>query len=703
MTPLERRQRAKGLTGAGWTAAAALALTVVELGMMAPTSDLASWRVWWTTALLHFAIAAGAALGGLAIAGLAGLAGRVGPRSLSRTTPVDWMIAVWALVLGFAHGWPVARPLLEGWLPRPLALALFAVAAAGVLGAAGRCRSRSARLLSILAALAACLAFYLLRARPLGLEPRSTVFSLACVLGAVVLAAGASRLSPRSRRVALALLAVGFVLVVRFAAPRPHSVLELAPEPEGAGAPHWTATAERPPVVFIVADTLRADAIDLRTGAASRTPNLAALAARGDAYTNVVANASWTLPGHASLFTGLRPSAHRVDLTASAGYGPRLDSSVPTLHETFAERGYETSCVVANGIVGPSSGLVRGCRSYRHPGRAWMLQTGPMRLWYALSPSERPALEEQLLVQWTGLRRQATGDEVVDFALRELDAGDGPHYLFLNFMDVHKPYPAAAETPDEVRRTFLPALLRLLVGLDAPEHFDRSTVDWYREAYDEQVGNLDRELGRLFEALRERGLFDRALIVVTSDHGEAFFDNEELPLYYDHHGGYEAAVRIPLIVKPPGSGDGRRIEEAVDQTAIAPLVLEMIDGDRLALASSPEGISSEWNPHPEPGAMSTLPSPRAALYRDGLKLVVEGDWRSRSAPGSLTISLFDLARSPFEGVEVAEERSETTAELTTELLKLLGHDWESAAARGEVEAEATEEQLETLRSLGYLN
>ena len=306
----------------------------------------------------------------------------------------------------------------------------------------------------------------------------------------------------------------------------------------------------------------------------------------------------------------------------------------------------------------------------------------------------------------TGLRRQATAAEVIDLALAELASTTAPPYLFLNLMDVHKPYPAAAEISSKENRAFLFDLTRLLAGLGEPEDFDREHVEWARRSYLAQVTELDRELGRLFGALRQMGLYDDALIVVTSDHGEAFFDNPDLPLYYDHHGAYEAAVRIPLVIKRSGRSKGRRFEHLVEQAEIAPALLalaarETPGGQSLYDEGRRRPIVTEWNPHPSPGAMSTLPLPRAALYRDDLKLVVEGDWRAAPVVGQLGVSLFDLEQSPFESTEVGSRLPRLTAELRTELLELLSEEW--AAAADQIESQEPDPRLlETLRSLGYI-
>jgi arylsulfatase A-like enzyme len=710
-TPADGHASAAGfLAGLRLILVALGALAVAEMALMAPARDLATPRVWWTVLLMHAVIALGVASAALAATGFASALGRLGSGRLDRVSPSDWSMLVLILVLGFAHGWPLVHGPLEAVLPRPLALGLVAlVLATSYLLPRRLAGLRPEQLLApALAVPVVSLGYYLLRAEPLGLPARSRLVSWVGLAGFVLLLLVATVVLRRYQRAAVTCLVVLAVLAVRAAAPRPHGLIaQPVEESRTDSETAQTEPAHRYPILLIIVDTLRADALEIDREAGSRTPHLAHLATASDVFTGAIANASWTLPGHASLFTGLRASRHRVDLTSSPGYGARLAESVPTVHERMAWSGYATSCISANGIVGPASGLIRGCLGYRHPGRAWMLQTAPLRLWYALSPSSRPALEDQLLTQLTGLRRHATADEVVDLALVELTEPAAPPYLFLNFMDVHKPYPAAPGLSAEENRSFLVGLMRLLSGLDDPETFDHEQVEWYRRSYRAQVSRLDRELGRLFAELRRRGLYDDALIVVTADHGEAFLDNPDLPLYYDHHGAYEPVVRIPLIIKRPGQTEGRRFDHLVEQADIAPAMLSLAAADgsgasRLTRQGGDDSVLTEWNPHPTPGAMSTLPSPRSGLYRGRFKLVFEGDWLGTPDADALDVSLFDLERSPFEAAEVSAHHPRETAELAAELLRLLNREWEAGADARDEHQEPDPELLETLRSLGYI-
>ena len=133
----------------------------------------------------------------------------------------------------------------------------------------------------------------------------------------------------------------------------------------------------RPSVLLIVLDTFRADALDLSEGSGSRTPNLARFAAGADVYTHAISNASWTLPGHASIFTGQPLARHRTDFNTQPGFHVSLPPELPTAHQIFKANGYHTSCIAANGVIAPATGLLRGCQRFYHPGGTGSQRASP--------------------------------------------------------------------------------------------------------------------------------------------------------------------------------------------------------------------------------------------------------------------------------------------------------------------------------------
>jgi arylsulfatase A-like enzyme len=505
----------------------------------------------------------------------------------------------------------------------------------------------------------------------------------------LALASGAAALGLRRRRLAAVAGAVAAgLLALRLLLPNAHGWI---------GAPDdGTRPQVGPPVVFVVLDTLRADALDLGDPESSRTPSLAWLAARGAAHAGV-ANASWTLPGHASLFTGLRLSHHRTDQTVEPGFSGSLRREVPIVHQLFAERGYRTVCVAANGIVGPSSGLSRGCGTYANPGRVWMRRTLPRRLAELALPSSLAL--EPVALEWTGVGGNATAHEVVDAALASIQGEPHSLYLFLNFLDAHGPYapsPERLSVAPEARRALRAAYLRRMLGGATTDDLMREHRDTLRAYYDAQVRELDSELGRFFAELEERGWLDAAVVLVTSDHGEAFDENPAREGYFGHHSAFEPAVRIPLVWKR--AGQDRRASEAraFQQVDVLPTLLEAaglppLEVDGAALSQPPKGpLVTEWFERSSPGSFPYFRGNRLAVYEGDLKYVRERGRDER---------LYDLAASPYEAVDVAPQQPDALARLRGVLDRVLP----AAAPDGEHAPQTTDPaQLEQLRALGYV-
>jgi len=452
-----------------------------------------------------------------------------------------------------------------------------------------------------------------------------------------------------------------------------------------------------PSVLLIVLDTFRADALDLQGGPEGATPNLARLAHEADVYTHAIANGSWSLPGHASIFTGQPLSVHRTDLTSEPGFAPSLRRDVPMAQELFKAGGYRTSCITGNHLVGPGTGLARGFERYRCVGRIWMSATLPIRLEFMISPRSLGYWIYGVIIE-TGLYMNARAQEIVSYALEECSGRPGGLYLFLNFMDTHRPYPVAHDTPLRARVGYYHDLLSMLARRLSSEDFGRRQTALFHAAYREQARGLDRELGRLFDALRRQGWYDDMLIVVMADHGEAFWENPERELYFAHHGAYEPVVRIPLIVKRPRQHQGSVFHHYVQQVDVLPALLSAaglppVPG--LSAAGLEGGVPrkpivTEWYPRFH-GQEYLLPRKRIGLYSDRFKYVQEGAQEY----------LFDLQRSPYEAVDVIDSEARVALEARDALVATLRDAKASAVSGASARPDPVEE--EQLRALGYIN
>jgi len=276
---------------------------------------------------------------------------------------------------------------------------------------------------------------------------------------------------------------------------------------------------ERPCALLVTLDTTRADALSCYGGQADTTPNLDELAAQGVLYEAAFTVAPLTQPSHASMLTGLYPPRHGI---RDNGMGSLSDEAL-TLAELASEAGYETAAVVAAVVLDRAFGLAQGFDHYGAPSRAKGSSDSHIR--------DRPA------------------GEVVDDALRWLGRRDleRPFFLWVHVFDPHAPYAP-------------------------PRPFAERSAS-ARELYRGEVAYVDRELGRLFDGLRNEGLWERTSVVVVADHGEAFGEHGE-----PTHGAYcyQATMRVPLILKPADrfARSGERSSAIVSVTDVFPTLAQ---------------------------------------------------------------------------------------------------------------------------------
>ncbi len=318
------------------------------------------------------------------------------------------------------------------------------------------------------------------------------------------------------------------------------------------------ARDDAPNVVLIVLDTARADSLSPYGSDRDVTPNLAKLAERGVLFRHARSTASWTLPAHASLFTGRWPSELSVDV------GRPLDATYPTLAEELAARGYATAGFVANTEnCNAWYGLARGFERYEdfyENGQVTPLEVvRGSRLGRYLAAT-RPGMK--LIAATAGrdrYRYRKSAEMIGRDALAWLDdrRDDRPFFLFLNYFDAHDPY----VPPDGADQRYW-----------NPE---TSGPEAARDGYDDCLAYLDDQLGRFLDELERRGETERTIFVVTSDHGEGFGEHG-----LSGHGLslYRMETHIPLVVVAPAVPAGVAVERSASLRDVAATILELVDG-----------------------------------------------------------------------------------------------------------------------------
>lgn len=418
--------------------------------------------------------------------------------------------------------------------------------------------------------------------------------------------------------------------------------------------------AQLPNVLFLGADTLRADAVGFLGRAPSPTPALDGLAAGSHVFTDAYSSINNTNPSFASLMTGKYVKNHRVfDLKS------RLPDAHVTLAEVLRDAGYDTKAIVSVAHLG-RAGLRQGFDSFTRPGGQFFAET------------------------------------VVDMAIDWLsEPSPRPFFLWLHFFDPHIPHtppspydeglhPAAAYGmgPVEAWAEFREP------GRVALEPSARGPGGGSAKLYHGEVAYLDRQLDRLLGFLDAAGLLDETLVVFVADHGETL--GERLS-FFDHVGLYEETTHVPLVVRVPGQREGRVHRGLVQHFDVFPTVLARLglaapaqDGiDLLARgaesADAPVRDAVFANHANDRGEMMRTPS---FLY-----LVSRGIPRLPRGP-----HLYDLGRDPHARDDVAGGGRPEEAQLAGALARWL--DQRSAASAPESVPIGDEERRQ-LEALGY--
>jgi len=496
----------------------------------------------------------------------------------------------------------------------------------------------------------------------------------------VVTLGGAARLVPALER-----HAVGFRRLLRFSFPVVAGLVPILAATLWGGdwIKEWRQSTRplpspsSPNVLLIVLDTVAADHLSLYGYERPTSPTMVELAERGIRFDRVQATSSWTLPSHASMFTGRWP--HEL----SVGWLTPLDGTYPTLAEYLGSRGYATAGFIANySYCASDSGLDRGFASYQDyifPGltafNAAVLVNRPVEGMQAVERLLEDWLEIDLLssaVQrlWLlvkGSRKEAAvvNREFLDWLTRRRQP-KRPFFTFLNYNDAHAPYQLppgrvhrfGSKLSDQHESDMIQSWWSIdKTGIPARD------VAFVHNAYDDCVADLDEQLGRLFDELGRRPVLERTWVIIAADHGESF--GEHAGVFCHGTSLYQTELHVPLVIIPPGGSPSKRVvSETVSLRDLAATIVDVLDsktgspfpgkslarfwdGSSPALAADPTAADralSEVVPidplHPDPLEMVKPHWPLAAVN--------EGGWTYIRREGDVHEELFHLREDAKE-------------------------------------------------------
>ncbi|EMA52902.1 sulfatase-like hydrolase/transferase [Halococcus thailandensis] len=332
-------------------------------------------------------------------------------------------------------------------------------------------------------------------------------------------------------------------------------------------------------VLFVVMDTVRKDHLSVYDDERETTPGLETFAEEAAVYDQAVAPAPWTLPSHASMFTGRYPGEHNATQE-----NPYLEGH-PTLAQSLTD--HRSSCYSSNAWITPYTHLTDGFDSQDNffevmPGD---LLSGPLaRVWKTMNDNERLRQAADWLVNLgneiheflaSGEGADSKTPAVIDRTIEFIDDTDEPFFSFINLMDAHLPY----HPPEEHKELFAPGVDSTQVCQNSKEYNsgarDISEAEWnsIRGLYDAEIHHVDAQLHRLFEWMRANDEWEDTLVIVCADHGEL---HGEHGLYGHEFAVYDPIVNVPLLVKHPDLEPGRR-DEQVELADLYHTVLDHAD------------------------------------------------------------------------------------------------------------------------------
>jgi arylsulfatase A-like enzyme/Flp pilus assembly protein TadD len=407
-----------------------------------------------------------------------------------------------------------------------------------------------------------------------------------------------------------------------------------------AGLSWFLWSPQKPNFLLITLDTTRADRLGCYGYSAGDTPVLDSLAAQGVLCERAFTVAPITLPSHTAMFTGLYPAENGV---VTNGRG-RLDDGIPTLAEALKREGYDTGAFVASFVLNGKFGLDRGFRTYDDD-----------------FASDEASSDAQ--------HRQRNGESVVDAALKWLRAKRGkPFFCWVHLYDPHAPY------------------------LPHPDLFGNKYLS---RPYDAEIAYVDRQVGRLVDFLKTRGLESRTLVAVAGDHGEGQAEHLE-----QGHGLtlYDETMQVPLIFRHVGKLPARRrVAGSVSLVDLSPTILDLL-GLKSAwkiTGKSLKNVLAGGGDETTGLVYGATDDPFLNYGWSPLRSLIEGQWKYIRTTKP---ELYDLAADPQERTNLLEAEPDTARAMQSRMA-----EFESRLVRREaIAVQLSARDRQALEGLGYL-
>lgn len=310
-------------------------------------------------------------------------------------------------------------------------------------------------------------------------------------------------------------------------------------------------------VVFIVMDSLRRDKLEVYNDEVDFTENIDGFAKDATVFDDVVAQSCWTLPSHASMFTGMYPWEH-----GATQRNLNLDVEEDLLVERFNEEGYDTACFSINGFLKDHSGLVEGFDKVENFGLSDKFEfvnkiEGLVEKWLQTESRFKKTLlsmGDTIFHYWGSEMRET--EEVLDSAEEFIEDSEN-FFVFMNLMDAHEPY----HPPKDYKKKHVE---KNSICQDPTDYYSgKKDVDFdeVHEHYNASVDYMDDQIGRFFEYLKENNLWEDTTVILTSDHGQMLGEEQHYGHQYSLH---EKLTSVPLIAKDAEERENVELRQLYD-------------------------------------------------------------------------------------------------------------------------------------------
>lgn len=446
--------------------------------------------------------------------------------------------------------------------------------------------------------------------------------------------------------------------------------------------------SDLPPIIFFSIDTLRAGHLSCYDYHRPTSPRIDSFAREAVLFRDAIAQAPTTAPAHMSIFTSLYPAVHRLtNFKSSTRPGQPLNEAILTLPQFIQAHGYLTVGLTGGAQLDGSRGFDRGFDYYGSDFNSW---EGEMR----------PTIEGLTPIK-----------ETVKHWIRESREQGRPLFLFLHHYTCHDPY---VKGPPEYREKFLdrpvPDLPRSVDDLNLARRGIRAQffgkgdltnpdhLQHYIALYDGGVYFSDVVFGEFIDLLKAEGLYDPALFILFSDHGEEFFEHGD----YLHEQIFRETLWVPLIVKlPKGEYSGKTIAATVETLDILPTVAELLGlSDKLPPI---QGQSLLPLIQGKPGYKS-----HPVSFSNCLKWVrfSEGGYTYTNWPSGNTQEWLFAEDDPEERINLAEVEEKVVASMRGRAQEIMEENlaWHQGLVLQDhnQQEKLSPELIQQLRSIGYL-